>query len=131
MVERKKERERKRDRHEGVVAIDWPQEGAREGGQKGSVQGQDQNQTPRRGERCNRETEELARTRTGIWERGGPGFGDCNGLLGGPGSSKGHEARCSRQRGDYPHPLRAMGQLYRGLMLIGAVVLLASPMQHR
>ena len=83
MVERKKERERKRDRHEGVVAIDWPQEGAREGGQKGSVQGQDQNQTPRRGERCNRETEELARTRTGIWERGGPGFGDCNGLLGG------------------------------------------------
>ena len=38
------------DRHEGVIAIDWPQEDARRNDQRGSVQGQDQNQTPRQGE---------------------------------------------------------------------------------
>lgn len=31
MAERKKEREGERDRHEDVIAIDWPQEDAREG----------------------------------------------------------------------------------------------------
>lgn len=31
MAERKKEREGDRDRHEGVIASDWPQEDAREG----------------------------------------------------------------------------------------------------
>jgi hypothetical protein len=45
-------------------------------------------------------------------------------FFGGPGSSRGHEARCSRQQGDDLHPLRAMGQSRRGLVFIGMVVLL-------